>query len=131
MATVIHSAHTGSLSGVSTVLGTMETTSQYLKPSKTKDQNKAKITENQDSGVARHTAPPCTTRTDRKSKGKEVRHQGDKKETFIQTGRRSGDGSRGREDSGGVVGPRLAECGTKGAGSLTTSRPCGPTFSYR
>ena len=96
MATVIHSAHTGSLSGVSTVLGTMETTSQYLKPSKTKDQNKAKITENQDSGVARHTAPPCTTRTDRKSKGKEVRHQGDKKETFIQTGRRGRDRQPGR-----------------------------------
>ena len=27
-----------------------------------------------------------------------------------------------------VVGPRLAECGTNRAGSLTTSRPCGPTF---
>ena len=27
-----------------------------------------------------------------------------------------------------VAGPRLAECGTNGAGSLTTSRPCGPTF---
>ena len=24
-----------------------------------------------------------------------------------------------------MVGPRLAECGTNGAGSLTTSRPCG------
>ena len=30
-----------------------------------------------------------------------------------------------------VAGPRLAECGTKGAGSLTTSRPCGPTFVNR
>ena len=30
-----------------------------------------------------------------------------------------------------VVGPRLAECGTNGAGSLTTSRPCGPTFVHR
>ena len=30
-----------------------------------------------------------------------------------------------------VVGPRLAECGTNGAGSLTTGRPCGPTFAYR
>ena len=30
-----------------------------------------------------------------------------------------------------VVGPRLAECGTNGAGSLTTSRPCGPTFTHR
>ena len=27
-----------------------------------------------------------------------------------------------------VAGPRLA---TKGAGSLTTSRPCGPTFEHR
>ena len=27
-----------------------------------------------------------------------------------------------------VAGPRLAECGTKGAGGLTTGRPCGPTF---
>ena len=30
-----------------------------------------------------------------------------------------------------VAGPRLAECGTNGAGSLTTSRPCGPTFVHR
>ena len=28
-----------------------------------------------------------------------------------------------------VVGLRLAECGTNRAGSLTTSRPCGPTFT--
>ena len=28
-----------------------------------------------------------------------------------------------------VVGPRLAECGMNGAGSPTTSRPCGPTFA--
>ena len=35
--------------------------------------------ENQDGSVGRHTAPPRTTRTDRKSNGKEVRHQGDKK----------------------------------------------------
>ena len=27
-----------------------------------------------------------------------------------------------------VAGPRLAECGTNGAGSPSTSRPCGPTF---
>ena len=27
-----------------------------------------------------------------------------------------------------VAGPRLAECGTNGAGSPTTSRPCNPTF---
>ena len=30
-----------------------------------------------------------------------------------------------------VVGPRLAECGKNGAGSLSTSRPCGPTFAHR
>ena len=30
-----------------------------------------------------------------------------------------------------VAGPRLAECGMNGAGSLTTSRPCGPTFVHR
>ena len=28
-----------------------------------------------------------------------------------------------------VVGPRLAECGMNGAGSLTTGRRCGPTFA--
>ena len=37
------------------------------------------VQENQDGGVGRHTAPPRTTRTDRKSNGKEVRHQGNKK----------------------------------------------------
>ena len=37
------------------------------------------LRENQDGGVGRHTAPPRTTRTDRKSKGKEIRHQGNKK----------------------------------------------------
>ena len=40
---------------------------------------KVNASENQDGGVSRHTAPPCTTRTDRKSNGKEVRHQGNKK----------------------------------------------------
>ena len=28
-----------------------------------------------------------------------------------------------------VAGPRLAECGTNGPGSLSTSRPCGHTFA--
>ena len=28
-----------------------------------------------------------------------------------------------------VAGLRLAECGTNGAGSPSTSRPCGPTFA--
>ena len=44
------------------------------------------------------------TRTDRKSNGKEVRHQVDKKETYIQTGRRGGDGHRGGEDLRGCGG---------------------------
>ena len=35
--------------------------------------------ENQDGGIGRHTVPPRTTRTDRKSNSKEVRHQGNKK----------------------------------------------------
>ena len=42
-------------------------------------ENINKIGENQDGGVGRHTAPPHTTRTDRKSNGKGVRHQGNKK----------------------------------------------------
>ena len=40
--------------------------------------------ENQDGGVGRHTEPPRTTRTDRKSKGREVRHQVDKGEAHIR-----------------------------------------------
>ena len=69
----------------------------------TSSHNHIKITtkENQDGGVGRHTASPHTTRTDRKSNSKEVQHQVDKKETYIQTGRRGGDGHRGGEDSGG------------------------------
>ena len=72
----------------------------------------AKNRENQDGGIGRHTAPPSTTRTDKKLNGKEVRHQADKKETYTQTGRRGGDKHLGGEDSVAVVGPRLAECGT-------------------
>ena len=59
------------------------------------------LSENQDGDIGRHTVPPRTTRTDRKSNGKEVRHQVDKKETYIQTSRRGGDGHRGGEDSRG------------------------------
>ena len=58
--------------------------------------------ENQDGGLGRHTAPPRTTRADRKLNGKEVRHQGDKKETYIQMGRRGGDWHGGGEDSRGL-----------------------------
>ena len=63
--------------------------------------NKKHLVENQDGGIGRHTAPPPTTRTDRKSNSKEVRHQVDKKETYIQTGRRGTDEHWGREDSRG------------------------------
>ena len=87
--------------------------------------------ENQDGSVGRHTAPPRTTRTDRKSNGQEVRHQGDKKETYIQTGRRGGDGHGVERTHVAVAGPRLAECGTNREGSLTTSRTCGPTLAHR
>ena len=30
-----------------------------------------------------------------------------------------------------MAGLRLVECGVNGVGSLTTSRPCGPTFAHR
>ena len=30
-----------------------------------------------------------------------------------------------------MAGPRLAECEMNRAGSLTTSRPCGPKFTHR
>ena len=62
--------------------------------------------ENQDGGIGRYTAPPRTTRTDRKSNGKGSRHHVDKKETFIQTGRRGGDGHQGGEDSHGRGGTK-------------------------
>ena len=38
-------------------------------------------------------------------------------------------GTRAERTRIAMAGPRLAECGTNGAGSLTTSRPCGPTFA--
>ena len=62
--------------------------------------------ENQDGDAGRHTAPPRTTRTDRKSNSKEVQHQVDKKETYIQTRRRGGDGHWGGEDSHGQGGTK-------------------------
>ena len=38
-------------------------------------------------------------------------------------------GTRAERTRVAMAEPRLAECGTNGAGSLTTSRPCGPTFA--
>ena len=88
------------------------------------------ISENQDGSVGRHTVPPRTTRTDRKLNGKEVRHQVDKKDTSRPVG--GAEMAAGAERTRvAMAGPRLTECGTKGAGSLTTSRPCGPTFAHR
>ena len=40
-------------------------------------------------------------------------------------------GTRVERTHVGMAGLRLAECGTNGAGSLTTSRPLGPTFLQR
>ena len=40
-------------------------------------------------------------------------------------------GTRAERTHVAVVGLRLAECGMNRAGSLTTSRPCGPTFAHR
>ena len=40
-------------------------------------------------------------------------------------------GTRAEKTRVAMAGPRLAECGTNRAGSLTTSRPCGPTFLHR
>ena len=48
-----------------------------LKDKNWMDELKIKIhcqSENQDGSIDRHTAPPRTTRTDRESNGKEVRH---------------------------------------------------------
>ena len=38
-------------------------------------------------------------------------------------------GTRAERTHVAMVGLRLAECGMNGAGSLTTSRPCGPTLA--
>ena len=72
-------------------------------------QNKLKNveTDNQDGGIGRHAAPPRTTRTDRKLNRKEVRHQVDEKETFIQTSRRGGDGNGVERTCVAVAGWRL------------------------
>ena len=64
---------------------------------------------NQDGGIGRHTVPPRTTRTDRGSNSREVRHQVDKKETYIQTRRRGGDGHQGGEDSCGRGGTQTGD----------------------
>ena len=87
--------------------------------------------ENQDGGVGRHTVPPCTTRTDGKSKGrrydtKEIRN---KHSSRPVGGAETGTGAERTHMA--LVGRRLAECGTNGAGSPTMGRPRDPTFAHR
>ena len=84
--------------------------------------------ENQDGGLGRHTAPPRTTRTDRELNSKGDRHQGNRKySSRLVGGAETGTGVERTHVA--VAGLRLAECGTNGTGSLSTSRPCGPTFA--
>ena len=83
--------------------------------------------------------PPHTTRIDRKLNSKEVKQPRRlKKETFIQTGKRGGDGQPGRKDSGcslwrdpdwwsvGEVGLRLVECGRMGQAVRPLADPAAP-----
>ena len=57
---------------------------------------------NQDGGIGRHIAPPCTTRTDGKSNSKEVRHQGNKNKHSYRPVGGAETGSRGGEDLRGL-----------------------------
>ena len=85
--------------------------------------------ENQDGGVGRHTEPPRATRTDRKSNSKEVQHQVNKKEISSRPVGGAETAAGAERTRVAMAGPRLAECGTNRAGSLTTSRPCNPTLA--
>ena len=87
--------------------------------------------ENQDGDVGRHTAPPRTTRTDRKSNGKEVHTKEIKNKHSSRPIGEAETGTGVERTPVAVAGLRLAECGTNNAGSPSTSRPCGPTFAYR
>ena len=97
----------------------------------------------QDGGVGRHTVSPCTNKRRTTTNLKTKNNQNCQKTKLCvsmptkelkkkYSSRPVGGaemGSRGREDSRGRGGPVLAECGMNGAGSLSTSRPCGPTFA--
>ena len=63
-------------------------------------------------------------RTARKSDTKEIKN---KHSSTTVGGAETG--TRAERTRVAMAGPRLAECGTNKAGSLTTSRPCGPTFA--
>ena len=82
------------------------------------------IKENQDGGIGGHTAPPRTTRTENRT----VRGTDTKEIENKHSSRPVAGVERTRV---AVAGQRLAEYGTNGAGSPTTSRPCGPTFAHR
>ena len=87
--------------------------------------------ENQDGGIGRHTVllaqpEPTENRMARGSDTKEIKNK--------HSSRPVGGaemGTRAERTHVAMVGLRLAECGMNGAGSLTTSRPCGPTFEHR
>ena len=86
--------------------------------------------ENQDGGIGRHTAPPRTTRTDKtEQKGSPTPKIKNKHSSRPVGGAETG--SRSERTCIAAARLRLAECGTNGAGSLTTSRPCDPTFTHR
>ena len=57
--------------------------------------------DNQDGGVGRHTAPPCTTRADRESNGREVHTKEIKNKHSSRPVGGAESGSQGREDSRG------------------------------
>ena len=65
-------------------------------------------------------------RTARKSDTKEIKN---KQSSRPVGGAEMGTGAERTRVA--VAGPRLAQCGMKGAGSLTTGRPRGPTFAHR
>ena len=73
------------------------------------------------------TQPELTeNRTARKSDIKEIKN---KHSSRPVGGVKTGTGVE--RTSVAMAGPRLMECGMNRAGSLTTSRSCGPTFAHR
>ena len=65
-------------------------------------------------------------RTGRKSNTKEIKN---KHSSRLVGGAETGTGAERTRVA--VARLRLAECGTSGAGSLSTGRPCDPTFAHR
>ena len=85
---------------------------------------------NQDGSVGRHTAPPRTTRTDRKpARGSDTKEIQNKHSSRPVGGAEMG--TRVERTRVDVVGLRLADRGTNGSGSGSTSGPYNPTFAHR